>query len=150
MKYKFELEINAPYTWVMELREDPENLPKWQPELTGYAPISGDRKTVGSQSRLSYNMNGRPLEIIESITARNPPHEFSAKYVTTGMVNQVTNRFAEIGPESTFWQYESEVVFTNWVMKLIGMFMANAFRDQSWRYMNLFKQFVEAEYDQRR
>ena len=150
MKYKFELEINAPYTLVMELREDPENLSKWQPELTGYTAISGDRKTVGSQSRLSYNMNGRPLEIVESITASNPPHEFSAKYTTSGMVNHVTNRFAAVGPEATFWQYESEFVFTNWIMKLVGLFMSNAFRNQSWRYMNLFKQFVEDEYDQRR
>ena len=96
-----------------------------------------------------YNMNGRPLEIFETITAHHPPHEFSAKYETSGMVNRVTNRFAEVGPEATFWQYDSEFVFTNWIMKLIGLFMSNAFRDQSWRYMNLFKQFVEAEYARR-
>ena len=149
MKYKFELEINAPYDLVMELRDDPRYLVQWQPELKECTRLSGEAGAVGSQTRLTYQLNGRPVEITETVTVRNPPHEFAADYATTGVVNHVTNRYAETGPDSTYWQYDSEVEFTNFLMRLVGMFMGNAFRDQSWRYMNLFKQFAEQEYTRR-
>lgn len=146
MEYSYEIEIDVPYSVMIELLEDPQNLSSWQPELSGHLLISGEPRQVGAQSKLTYNMNGRPLEIIELITVRDLPNERSARYETRGLVMRVTNRFAEIGPETTFWRHETNIDFTNLLTRIIGFLMPQIFRNQSWRYMNLFKRFAEQTY----
>lgn len=146
MKYKFEIEIDAPYELVIRLMDDPSLLSNWQPECIDHMQVNGEPGHVGSQAQVTYNMNGRPFEMTKTVTVRDLPNEYTSKFEAPGMANQVTNRFAEIGDASTYWQCQSEFVFTNWLMKLAGMFLGSAFRDQSWRYMNLFKRFAEDEY----
>lgn len=146
MEYSFEIEIDVPCAFMIDLLDDPRNLASWQPELSGHLLLSGEQGQVGAQSKLTYNMNGRPIEIFECITVRDLPNEKSAHYTAKGMTMQVTNRFADIGPESTFWRYECDITFTSWLMKLVVYFMPGVFRNQSWRYMTLFKQFAEKTY----
>ena len=146
MEYSFEIEINVPYSFMIELLDDPVNQSSWQPELVGHLLVSGEQGQVGARSKLTYSMNGRNMEIMEQITVRDLPNEKSARYEMTGLTMNVTNRFADIGPESTFWRYECEITFTSFVTKLIGYFMPHVFRNQSWRYMTLFKSFAEQKY----
>jgi hypothetical protein len=146
MEYSYEIEVDVPYSVMIELLEDPQNRSRWQPELSGHLLMSGEPGQVGAQTKLTYNMNGRPLEIIELITTRDLPNEKSARYETRGLIMHVTHRFAEIGPGTTFWRQETEIDFTNFLTKLIGYFMPQLFRDQTWKSMNLFKRFAEQTY----
>ena len=147
MKYAFEIEIDVPYRVMIQLLEDPANLPSWQPELTSHTLLAGTQGQVGAQSKLTYSMNGRPMEITELVTVRDLPNERSSRYDAPGMIMHVTSRFADIGPESTFWRHESEIEFTNFLTRLVAFFMPDVFRNQSWRYMNLFKRFAEQTYE---
>ncbi len=144
MKYTVDILIKLPRNRVIELFDNPDNLFKWQPELKKFEPISGEPGQSGSKSRLVYDMNGRNLEMIETIIKYDLPEEFSATYDAKNVHNHVVNRFTEEGESLTRWSNENVFEFSGF-MKLVGFFMKGAFPKQTLKDMNSFKIFAEAE-----
>jgi hypothetical protein len=93
-------------------------------------------------------MGKRTIEMIETISIRNLPDEFSGTYDAKGVHNVVRNRFIEMGPDKTKLESENEFQFTGF-MKLIGFFMRSAFPKQSLKYLKDFKAFAEEGKDVR-
>ena len=142
MKYECELTVDLPRERVIELFDNPENLPKWQPTLQSFEHLSGEAGQPGAQSRLIYDENGRRIEMIETVTERNLPDSFSGTYETKGVKNWISNRFYEDGPEKTRWLLETEFKFSG-IMAVASLFMRGAFRKQSLEFMRNFKEFAE-------
>lgn len=143
MQYTTEMTINQPRDKVIALFDDPDNLPKWQPGLQSFAHISGERGQPGAKSKLVYEMNGRVVEMIETITHRNLPDEFSGTYDAAGVHNVVVNRFYDAGPGQTRWVIESDFQFTNLMMKAFGLLMPGSFTRETKTLMERFKAFAE-------
>jgi hypothetical protein len=144
MKYTTEIEINLPVEKVVSLFDNPDNLKKWMKGLVSFEPVSGVPGQVGAKSRLMFNMQGRKIEMIETITVRNLPAEFSGTYEAKGVYNIVRNRFADIGNGRTNYSTEQEFRFSGF-MKIIGMLMPGTFKKQSMKYLEDFKVFAEGE-----
>ncbi|MGB3018304.1 MAG: SRPBCC family protein [Ignavibacteria bacterium] len=144
MKYTVETEINLPIARVVELFDDPENLKHWQPGLLSFEPISGTPGQPGAKSKLKYKMGKRDIEMIETITVRNLPDEFSGTYEAKGVFNIVKNYFRPVSENKTKYINESEFQF-NGFMKLIGFLMPGAFRKESEKYLMQFKEFAEKQ-----
>ncbi|MBK6878730.1 MAG: SRPBCC family protein [Ignavibacteria bacterium] len=144
MKYTVETEINLPIARVVELFDDPENLKHWQPGLLSFEPISGTPGQPGAKSKLKYKMGKRDIEMIETITVRNLPDEFSGTYEAKGVFNIVKNYFRPVSENKTKYINESEFQF-NGFMKLIGFLMPGAFRKESEKYLLQFKEFAEKQ-----
>lgn len=144
MKYTVETEINLPIARVIELFDEPENLKKWQPGLIKFEHISGTPGQPGAKSRLVFKMGKGEMEMIETVTVRNLPDEFSGTYEVKNVFNIVKNRFLPISENRTKYISESEFQFKGF-MKLIAFFMPGAFKKQSQKYLNLFKEFAEKE-----
>ena len=144
MKYINEVEINAPLDKVIVLFDDPANLAKWQPGLLSFEPVSGTPGQPGAKSKLKYRMGKRDVEMIETITVRDLPREFSGTYEAKGVFNYVTNRFEALGNSKTKYTTENEFKFKG-IMKLIGFLMPGAFKKQSQKYLDLFRDFAEKE-----
>jgi len=144
MKYTVETEINLPIARVVELFDDPENLKHWQPGLISFEPISGTPGQPGAKSKLKYKMGKRDIEMIETITVRNLPDEFSGTYEAKGVFNIVKNYFRPVSENKTKYINESEFQF-NGFMKLIGFLMPGAFRKESEKYLLQFKEFAEKQ-----
>lgn len=144
MKYTNETIIKAPREKVVELFNDPENLAKWQPGFVSMELIKGEGSTVGSQHRLHYTMGKRDVTMVETITAKNLPELFAATYETKGVWNEVHNHFEELPDGTTKYWTENEFRMSG-MMKLFGWFMPGAFKKQSQKYLDLFKEFVEKE-----
>lgn len=144
MKYATEVVINLPLAKVIELFDSEENLFKWQPELLRLEHISGDKGEVGSKSRLAYKMGKREIEMIETITVKNLPDEFSGTYEAKGVWNEVKNYFEVIDENTTKWYSDCHFKFKGF-MKLIAFLMPGSFRKQSQKYMDQFKAFAEGE-----
>lgn len=142
MKYTCEVMIDLPRHRVIELFDSQENLSKWQPGLQSFEHLSGDPGQPGAQSRLIYDENGRRIEMVETILARNLPEEFSATYEAKGVWNSSAHYFHEAGPERTRWVMDNEFKFSGW-MSLMGIFMRGAFPKQTMTEMNRFKEFAE-------
>ena len=119
MKYTTEIEINLPIDRVIELFDDPDNLKEWQPGLQSFEHISGTPGQPGAKSRLLFQMGKREIEMIETITVRDLPDEFSGTYEAPGVFNIVKNKFIPLSENKTRYISEQEFQFKGF-MKLMG------------------------------
>lgn len=142
MKYSTEIEINLPVAKVIELFDDPENLKHWQPGLKSFEHISGVPGQVGAKSKLLFQMGKREMEMIETITARNLPQEFSGTYEVDRVFNIVKNYFVPIDENRTKYISEQEFQFKGF-MKIMGWLMPGMFKKQSQTFLENFKNFAE-------
>lgn len=142
MKYSSEIEINKPLDSVIELFDNPNNMEKWMKGLQSFESISGNPGQIGAKSRLKFKMGKREIEMIETITVRNLPAEFSGTYEAKGVFNVVKNKFISLPDGKTKYISEQEFRFSGF-MKIIGFLMPSAFKKQSMQYLVDFKKFVE-------
>lgn len=142
MKYSNEIVINLPRKSVLELFESVENLYKWQENLLSFEHVSGISGEVGAKSRLRYKDGNREYSLIETITVKNLPEEFSGTYETKNVWNEVKNYFMEIGDNSTKWTSECEFRFSG-IMKFLSILFSNAFKNESMKFLVNFKKFAE-------
>lgn len=143
MKYSNEIILEVPLDKVIVLFDSEENMFKWQPELISFEHQSGEKGEVGAKSRLLYKMGKREVEMIETITVKNLPKEFSATYEAKGVWNEMKNYFEAIDEQSTRWISESHFKFSGF-MKVMAFFMGNSFKKQSQQYLDNFKEFAES------
>lgn len=144
MKYKLEIDIDLPREKVIELFDNPDNIKHWQPGFISMEPMEGTPGQVGAKSHLKYQMGKRKVNMVETITTRNLPEEFSGTYEAGGVWNGIQNFFHEAGPDKTRWVTENEFKFSGF-MKIMGLLMPGTFKKQSFQYMKYFKEFAEKQ-----
>ncbi|MCZ6520760.1 MAG: SRPBCC family protein [Bacteroidetes bacterium] len=144
MKYTTAIDIDLPRSRVIELFDSFENMYKWMPGLISHEHLSGVSGHPGAKTKLLYKMGKREIEMIETITIRNLPDEFAGTYEAKGVSNVVSNRFEEISPNKTRWISDNEFKFGGF-MAIIGWLMPGSFKKQSFKYLQLFKEFAERE-----
>lgn len=142
MHYLNEIEINLPVSKVVELFDNPENMKQWQPNLINFEHISGTAGEPGAKSKLTYKMGNRLVEMIEIISVRNLPDEFSGTYEMTGIHTFVKNHFIPIGENKTKYVSESKYQFKGF-MKIFGFLMRKNFEKQTQHLLESFKLFAE-------
>lgn len=142
MKYSTEIDVNLPVARVIELFDDPENLKHWQPGLKSFEHLSGTPGQPGAKSKLLFQMGNREIEMIETVTVRNLPQEFSGTYEADGVFNIVKNYFVPIDENRTKYISEQEFQFKGF-MKIMGWLMPGMFKKQSQVFLENFKNFAE-------
>jgi len=146
MKYTLVMDIQKPLEEVVRHWQNPDNLVHWQEGFQGYEHISGEPGTVGAKTMLKYDMNGRTLDLEETIIENNLPHSFSAIYDCDPMTNTMTCRFSTNDDGST--RYESEFEYTRLkgiMMKFMMRFFPGIFRKQTQKWNDNFKAWVESQ-----
>jgi len=143
MRYECEVIIELPRERVIEVFDNPDNLPKWQEGLQVFEHFEGEEGRPGAKTRMLYDMNGREVEMIETIVVRDLPDEFTATYEAPGVWNLNVNHFYEDGPEKTRWVIDTEFKMKG-LMMLMGVFMRGNFPKQTLQHMNDFKSFAES------
>ena len=93
--------------------------------------------------KLVYNNNGRRIEMVETITTRNLPEEYSAVYEATNVWNLNENFFYAEG-DRTRWVNDTEFRCTGFV-RLLTIVRPGMFKKQTLKSMNDFKAFAEEE-----
>ncbi len=142
MKYSCEVLINAPVEKVIRLFDNPDNMYKWMEGLKSFEHISGNEGEVGAKSKLKFKMGKRQIDMIETITVKNFPEEFSGIYEVKGVRNIVKNKFVALSENETRYITEQEFQFSGF-MKAIAFLMPGTFKKQSMKYLFAFKNFVE-------
>jgi hypothetical protein len=143
MKYSLEIEIDRPIAKVVELFDNPENMSKWMNGLQSFEHISGMPGQPGAKSQLKFLVGKREIEMIETITTRNLPKEFTGTYEAKGVFNIVKNSFVPINTNKTLYVTDQEFQFSGF-MKLIAFLMPGSFKKESTKYLKTFKSFVES------
>jgi len=144
MNYSTKIDIDLPIERVIELFDSSDNLPKWQPQLESFEHVSGEPGKPGAKSKMKYKMGKREIEMIETITVNNLPDEFSGTYDAKGVHNLVQNRFVKLDENKTEWISENTFEFSGF-MSIMSKFMSGAFKKQTQKYLQQFKDFAEAE-----
>lgn len=143
MKYTLELVIDAPLKEVIKLFDNPDNMKEWQPGLLSFETISGQPGQEGAKAKLKYKIGKREIEMIETITKIDLPHEFFGTYETKGVWNEIKNYFREGVGDTTHWTTENEFRVEGFFMKLMCFLMPGAFKKETMKHMQNFKNFVE-------
>jgi len=144
MKYTLEVDINLPLAQVIQLFDSTENMYKWMEGLQSFEALEGIPGQVDAKSKMVFLEGKRSIEMIETITVKNLPDEFSATYEAKGVYNVVKNRFATRDNNQTQYITEQEFQFTGF-MKYMAMVMPGAFKKQTLQHMNAFKKFAESQ-----
>jgi hypothetical protein len=144
MKYTTEIEINKPIEQVVALFDEPANMKHWMEGLLGIEYLSGVPGQPGAKARLKFKVRSRSFDMVETITGRDLPKSFSAKYETGSVINIVCNKFEPITENKTKYISENELQFSGFA-KLLGFLMPGAFKKQSYQYQLSFKNFVERQ-----
>ena len=142
MKYTVEIEIDKPVDEVIKLFDNTENLYKWMHGLQSMEHISGEPGQPGAKSKMQFKMGNRDIEMIETITVRNLPEEFTGTYEAKGVFNIVKNKFEALPENRTRYITEQEFKFSGF-MKVIGATMPGSFKKESMKYLKNFKDFAE-------
>ena len=142
MKYSCEIIIDKPIQEVVAKFDNIDNMKEWMNGFQSYEHLSGELGEVGSTAKMTFLMGKREIEMIETITVKNLPTEFSGTYDANGVHNIVKNFFTVIDENKTLYKTDQEFQFTGF-MKLIGFLFPSAFKKQSKKYLIDFKAFVE-------
>ena len=142
MKLTIETDLNSSRADVWRAFDNPENMKKWQPTLKTFETQSGTPGQPGAVSKLTYDENGREVVLIETITSRNEPEEFSGTYAAPGVNNSIHNRFVALNAGQTRWIMETEFHFQSW-MKLLTPFMKGMLRKRTAANVQIFKKLLE-------
>lgn len=142
MKYTVSITINKPINEVVALFDNADNMKHWMEGLISFEHLSGTPGQPGAKSRLVFQMGKRRIEMIETVTVRNLPKEFTGTYEAQGVFNIVGNRFESLPDGATKYYSDQEFQFKGF-MKLIAWLMPGAFKKQSMKYLEAFKRFAE-------
>ena len=139
MKYSVEVDINSSIERVMELFDNVENLYQWQPGLQSFDHVSGEVGQVGAVSKMVYSMGKREYPMTETIKSKNLPDEFTAIYEGPGMWNKAENQFIKLTETTCRWVATHEFKGQSIMMKLMLFFTPGAFKKETLKFMNYFK-----------
>jgi hypothetical protein len=143
MKYRTEILIEKPLEEVIKKMDSSDNMKHWQDDLISTEHISGTPGEFGARMKLNYSFGKRNIELIETITKQNLPHEFHATYNTKGIRNIQQNYFESTKEGHTKWIAENKFEPTTFKMNAMLVLMPGAFKKQTKSYMVNFKKFVE-------
>ncbi len=144
MKFTCTTEINAPIDKVIALFDDPNNLKEWQDGFISFEHLSGTPGDVGAKSLLKYKHGKREMELIETITAKNLPDEFSGIYEHEHMDNVVKCSFIELPDQKTRLEYHVDYIkYKAFIPKLITFLMPHMPKKYTQKWLDQFKAFAE-------
>ncbi len=147
--YTVAVDINAPLDLVLELFDDPDNLPKWQRGFVSWTLREGEQGQVGAIADVVFENKGRRIDMTEEVTARNLPEQFDGLYRWGKNHNTVTNRFIAIDDDTTRWEATCAYTLNSVGMKLMGLLFGKKFREQDLEFLQDFKAFCEDGVDVR-
>lgn len=144
MEYTQEIVVNVPRERFIELFDDPALLPKWQPGLLSFEPLTGVPGQEGATSKLTYKRGKGTLVMVETIVRRQLPDHFDGSYDAKGVHNISNNQFIDVDGTATRWVAHN-IFELKGFMKVIGLLFGSSFRKESHKTMEAFKDFAESQ-----
>ena len=142
MNYTVEIEINKPIDEVVKLFDNEDNLFKWMEGLQSIEHLTGEPGANGSTAKMIFKQGKREIQMIETVISLNLPEEFIASYEAKGVYNLAKVSFLPIGDNKTKYVTEQEFQLKGF-MKVFGWIMPGAFKKQTAKYLQKFKEFAE-------
>ncbi len=142
MKYTTEITILLPREEFIKKMDDANNMKHWMRGLLDHKMLSDEPGQEGARMSMIFKRGKGEMEMIETIITRNFPDEFHATYDAKGVHNIQKNYFKEVDG-GTKWISDTEFIFEGIGMKLLAFLMPGAFKKQSMKFAQDFKNFAE-------
>jgi len=131
---------------VIALLQDTKNMKHWQTGFERYQHLSGKLNTIGCKGIMHYSLNGKPMELEETIIEMDLPDSMEGEYVHEHMTNRMHNTFVALDSKTTIWKAEIHYTkFNGFKMKLFGFLGKQIFKKQTQKWLDNFKAFAEAK-----
>jgi uncharacterized protein YndB with AHSA1/START domain len=143
VKLTHELIIARSRDAVWKAFDNPDNLSKWQPTLRSFEHQGGVKGQPGAVSVLTYEENGKPIVMTETVTVRHEPEEFAGTYDNAMALNTIRNTFSALDPDRTRWTMESEFVFKTFLYRVLAPLIRGLIDRRIKNDMERFKQQME-------
>jgi hypothetical protein len=144
MKYAVQIEIDRSPDELAKLFLDRDRLGEWMQGFVGIDQLTGEPFSEGSTARWRFKSGEKEMEMIETVLVSNLPRKYSVQYDAKGVYNLVTTRFEPLNAGRTRVINENLFKFSGF-MRIFGLLMPKAFREQSRNYLSDFKELAEKE-----
>ena len=143
MEYTQSIVVQVPRERFIELFDNSANMSQWMDGLLTFEPQTGVPGEDGSTSRMTFKHGRGTMEMVETILRRQMPDHFDATYDAKGVHNVCNNQFIDVDGTSTKWVAHN-IFEMRGFMKIIGLLFGASFRKESYKTMEAFKTFAEA------
>ena len=143
MQYVVDTVIDKPLDEVIALFDSTDNLKEWLEGLEKFEHIEGTPGEMGAKSRLTFKMGDKDLVMVETITSKNLPDEFTGTYEMEGVFNTIQTRFEGTGANQTRMTMDSAFEFQSLPMKIMAFFAPFIFKKQTRKNLEAFRAFAE-------
>ncbi|POH56842.1 SRPBCC family protein [Arthrobacter glacialis] len=143
MEYTQDIIVNVPRQRFIELFDNVENMQQWMDGLLSFEPLTGVPGQAGATSKLTFKRGRGTMEMVETIVRRELPDHFDANYDAKGVHNICENQFIELDGTATKWVAHN-IFEMKGFMKVVGLLFGASFPKESYKSMEAFKAFAEA------
>lgn len=143
MEYTQDIIVNVPRQRFIELFDNAENMQRWMDGLLSFEPLTGVPGQAGATSKLTFKRGRGTMEMVETIVRRELPDHFDGNYDAKGVHNICENQFIDVDGTSTKWVAHN-IFEMKGFMKVIGLLFGASFPKESYKSMEAFKAFAEA------
>ncbi|POH74228.1 SRPBCC family protein [Arthrobacter glacialis] len=143
MEYTQDIIVNVPRQRFIELFDNVENMQQWMDGLLSFEPLTGVPGQAGATSKLTFKRGRGTMEMVETIVRRELPDHFDANYDAKGVHNICENQFIELDGTATKWVAHN-IFEMKGFMKVVGVLFGSSFPKESYKSMEAFKAFAEA------
>lgn len=135
--------INRSVKEVWQYFTDPNHLKEW---LTGFERLehlSGTPGTVGATSKQHYTINGKPFELLETITKRVEFRQFSGTMSNEMLHSTIHNYFTGLEGKKTEVRSDTTVTFKGF-MRVLSPLMKKSFQQRQDADLQKLKLAIES------
>lgn len=138
--------IHKPVKEVWNFFDNPDNMPLWLTGFKRFEHVSGTPGKPGAVSKHYYEMNGRSIEMTETITVRNEYSEFAGTMANQWMVSNLKTTFRDLGNGTTEMTSDVDSAFIPFFLRVFGpLMMKKGFQKRQDEDLKGFKTVLESQ-----
>jgi len=147
MQCAAEVIISKPLQEAWDYANNPDNLKLWLNDFVRYEQLTGDvaNPKIGDTANQTYDQNGKEFVLKEEIVAYDPPNHVKLFMTHKWFDMEIVNDFESIASDKTRLLATAETVRTNWLMKIMSLFMPNSkMQKDHVKQINKLKELIES------
>ena len=143
MKFRIKIPLKASARDAYALMCNTNNMIKWETNFTGFQPIKGRKRKIGSTGHRIYHEPDETITKIKEEITEVKKNELLAYQLThDNFMSYITCQFLDQGGQVMMIE-DTEVKFRPAILNLIGIFMKGSMRKQREGDLMKFKKLLE-------
>ena len=143
-KYSVRIDIDRPIEEAWEVLMDESRMGEWLEGYKSMELIEGEPLTVGSKHRMIFEEDGQEMSFTETVTAINPPTEFSFDFDHDMMSSSIQMTFESVGSASTRITNRTHFKANGFFINLFMYFMTPRMKGRQRRSFARLKAMIES------